>query len=152
LSTHTKFYPAEHHAQSAIEAAIAARRQIGRARITKIVIETFRVAVEIIGSEKEKWKPTTRETADHSIPYLVAVALLDGDVTLEQFKRRRFLDADVRSLLSKTVVRESKKIQPHLSGIFAELREGAPLQRAGGGARDSAFQRIRRPRHDRRRY
>jgi 2-methylcitrate dehydratase len=39
----------------------------------------------------------------------VAVALLDGDVTLEQFKRRRFLDADVRSLLSKTVVRESKK-------------------------------------------
>jgi len=48
--------------------------------------------------------PTTRETADHSMPYLVAIALLEGGVTLDQFRRRRYLQADVRSIMAKTEV------------------------------------------------
>ena len=53
-------------------------------KIKKIVIDCFDVAVDIIGSEPEKGNPSTRETADHSMPYLVVAALLDGKVTLEQ--------------------------------------------------------------------
>jgi 2-methylcitrate dehydratase len=112
MSTHTKYFPAEHHAQSAIEAALLlyerglARR---RGKISSITIESFKAAVEIIGSEREKWMPSTRETADHSMPYLVVAALLDGEVSLKQFRRQRYLDADVRRLLAHTKVVESKK-------------------------------------------
>ncbi|MBV9080697.1 MAG: MmgE/PrpD family protein, partial [Elusimicrobia bacterium] len=96
LSTHVKFHPAEHHAQSAIEAALEIRRRRGGrvGPVADVKVEAFDVASAIIGSEKEKWQPKTRETADHSLPYLVAVALLDGDVNLRQYERRRYLDAD----------------------------------------------------------
>ncbi|MCG3206020.1 MAG: 2-methylcitrate dehydratase [Elusimicrobia bacterium] len=134
LSTHTKFFPAEHHAQSAIEAAIQLRESLQTRRpgnplagstdlvpavmnnIRSIIIETFDVAVDIIGSEKEKWLPTTRETADHSLPYLVAVALREGDVNLKQYEQKRFLSADIRALMKKVLVRRSQrysKMYPH---------------------------------------
>ena len=104
LSTHVKYFPAEHHAQSAIEAALELRGRLGEnlSSIKSITIECFSVATAIIGSEPEKWKPTTRETADHSMPYLVAAALLDGNITLSQYERRRFLDRDIRALMKKT--------------------------------------------------
>ena len=38
------------------------------------------VHFEIIGQDPEKWAPRTRETADHSLLYCTAVALLDGEV------------------------------------------------------------------------
>lgn len=110
LETHTKYFPAEHHAQSAIEAALAIRRRAGRRRVSRVTIESFDAAVDIIGSEREKWRPTTRETADHSMPYLVVAALLDGDVTLRQFARRRFLDGDVRKLLRRVTVKRSSRL------------------------------------------
>ena len=50
-----------------------------------IDIESFDAAVDIIGKDPEKWRPKTRETADHSLPYCTAVALVDGDVTLDSF-------------------------------------------------------------------
>ena len=109
LKTHTKFYPAEHHAQSAIEAAISIRPDISGKKIRKIILETFDVAVEIIGSEKEKWAPATRETADHSMPYLVVAALLDGDVNLAQFRKKKFKSAGVRKLLKKVEVKSSRR-------------------------------------------
>ncbi len=48
-----------------------------------IEIATFRVAVEIIGKDPEKWRPKTRETADHSLPYCTAVALVDGEISAD---------------------------------------------------------------------
>src|SRR4051812_40761338 len=75
--TSIKFVPAEYHSQSAIVAAFALRPRIGDpARIRSIEIATFRTAVEIIGQDPEKWHPRTRETADHSLPYCTAVALV----------------------------------------------------------------------------
>ena len=105
MRTHTKYYPAEHHSQSAIEAAIQLHPLCHNQSIKNILIETFDVAVEIIGSEKEKWQPQTRETADHSLPYLTVAALLDGDITLEQYREKRYLDKEVRALLKKVSVK-----------------------------------------------
>lgn len=134
LSTHTKFFPAEHHAQSAIEAAldIRARYSTGGIGVKFITIDTFDVAVDIIGSEKEKWLPTTRETADHSMPYLVAVTLLDGNVTLEQYEQKRFLDPDVRSLMKRVRVRRSarySRMYPHRmpTKVTLEFKKGKSL-------------------------
>lgn len=109
MKTHTKFFPAEHHAQGAIEAAIELRPRVDPRRVRKIEIDAFEAAVSIIGSEREKWAPTTRETADHSLPYLAAVALLDGDVTLDQYEKRRFRDPDVRALLRRVTVRDARR-------------------------------------------
>ena len=103
--TYIKFWPAEYHSQSAIDAALQLRPQVGDIRqISAIDIHTFDAAVDIIANEPEKWRPTTRETADHSLPYCTAVALADGDVTLAQFDPKRFTDPALLELVAKIKV------------------------------------------------
>ena len=105
--TSIKFVPAEYHSQSAIAAAFTLRDRIGDVgRIVGLKIETFKVAVEIIGQDPEKWRPQTRETADHSLPYCTAVALLDGMVSAAQFSPARLADPRLLDLVARTVVVE----------------------------------------------
>jgi 2-methylcitrate dehydratase len=103
--TYIKFWPAEYHSQSAIDAALQLRLQIGDMRkISAIDLDTFDAAVDIIANDPEKWRPSTRETADHSLPYCTAVALADGEVTLAQFDPQRFTDPDLLELVAKIKV------------------------------------------------
>ncbi|MDB5353357.1 MAG: uncharacterized protein JWN86_4604 [Planctomycetota bacterium] len=105
--TSIKFVPAEYHSQSAIAAAFVLRPKIGDpSRIRAIEIATFRTAVEIIGQDPEKWRPRTRETADHSLPYCTAVALVDGEITASQFTDERLNDPALIDLVSRTTVIE----------------------------------------------
>ena len=105
--TSIKFVPAEYHSQSAIAAAFELRPKIGDpSRIRSIEIATFRTAVEIIGQDPEKWRPKTRETADHSLPYCTAVALVDGAVAAEQFSIDRLSDPGLLDLVARTTVIE----------------------------------------------
>jgi len=107
LDTDIKHWPAEYHSQAAIAASVDLRaRGLRPEAIQRITIRTFRVAVEIIGGEPEKWAPTTRETADHSMPYLVSAALLDGEISERQFTAERIAGADVRALMMRTSVVE----------------------------------------------
>ena len=104
--TYIKNWPAEYHAQSAIDAALQIRKEIGDpATIDRVRIETYHVAVEII-ADPEKWRPRTRETADHSLPYCVAVALQHGEVGLPQFSEERIADPTLLDLVSRTEVLE----------------------------------------------
>ena len=103
--TSIKFWPAEYHSQSAIHAALELRRQIPDAsQIASIDIHSFDAAVDIIAKDPEKWRPKTRETADHSLPYCTAVALMDGDVTLESFSDARLQDETLLALVQKIKV------------------------------------------------
>jgi len=103
--TYIKFWPAEYHSQSAIDAALQLRPEIGDVRkIADIDIHTFDAAVDIIANDPEKWRPSTRETADHSLPYCTGVALVDGDVTLAQFDPKRFTDPTLLDLMAKIKV------------------------------------------------
>lgn len=105
--TAIKFVPAEYHSQSAIAAALDLRPRIGDPRrIRSVEIATFRTAVEIIAKDPEKWHPKTRETADHSLPYCVAVALLDGQVSAAQFVPERLNDPRLLDLIARTTVVE----------------------------------------------
>ncbi|MDX2036026.1 MAG: MmgE/PrpD family protein [Isosphaeraceae bacterium] len=107
--TSIKFVPAEYHSQSAIAEAFELRKQrpgIVPSDIESIEIATFRTAVEIIGKDPEKWRPSTRETADHSLPYCTAVALIDGEVTARQFSDDRLRDPDLIGLVGRTTVVE----------------------------------------------
>jgi 2-methylcitrate dehydratase len=109
--TSIKFVPAEYHSQSAIDAAFTLRPKIkDPAKIESIEIATFKVAVEIIGKDPEKWRPKTRETADHSLPYCTAVALVDGEITARQFSDERLADRALISLVSRTKVVEDPRL------------------------------------------
>ena len=111
LDTYIKHYPVEYHAQTAVEAAVAVRAELlksegsqGLADISTVEIGSYDVAIEIIGRDPEKWRPQTRETADHSFPYCVAVALLDGTVTLRSFEEKRMHDPILQALMHKVRV------------------------------------------------
>jgi len=106
--TYIKFWPAEYHAQSAIDAALQLRPQVGgHENIESIQIESFEAAVSIIGSEPEKWRPTSRETADHSMGFCVACALIDGDVTQSSFADDKIRNEAVLALLDRTRIVET---------------------------------------------
>jgi 2-methylcitrate dehydratase len=109
LDTYVKKWPVEYHAQSAVDAALALRPELGDdpARIASVRIETFAAAFEIIAKDPEKWDPRTRETADHSIQYIVCAALQDGDVTRRTFDLERIRRPDTLELLQEgTMVEE----------------------------------------------
>ncbi len=110
--TYIKYFPAEYHSQSAIWSALALRKTIGPARvkdIARVRVDTSFHSYDIIGREPAKWKPDTKETADHSMPYIVAAALMDGDIALEQFEEKRFRDPELLALVQKVEVAEKKE-------------------------------------------
>lgn len=118
--TYIKFWPAEYHSQSAIDAALQLRPEVGNIRnVAAIDIHTFNAAVDIIGKDPEKWRPKTRETADHSLPYCTAVALADGMVTLAQFAPERFTDTKLLDLVSRVKVHRD-------AGLNARYPTGIP--------------------------
>ncbi|MBI1884405.1 MAG: MmgE/PrpD family protein [Chlamydiae bacterium] len=126
LDTFIKYFPAEYHAQSAIEAALEIRKKISDIhKIQAIRVKTFRTAIEIIGGEKEKWHPVSRETADHSLPFCVAVALMDGEVTLKQFSQRRIQDPVLCRLVQKVTVEEDirwTRLYPKANAVSLEVK------------------------------
>lgn len=131
--TYIKFWPAEYHSQSAIDAALQLRPQIGDAgNIQSILFESFEAAVTIIGSEPEKWRPTSRETADHSLGFCVACALLDGDVTRSSFTDEKIRDARVLGLLDKIKIVETAACNAGYpkgipNNMIVTLRDGRTL-------------------------
>ncbi len=105
-----KYYPAETRAQAAIFAALDLRRKIHSIdEIASVEIGAGEATVKVIGSGAEKWKPETKETADHSIPYIVAAALIDGGVGIETFERKRFEDRTTVEFMKRIKVNEIKK-------------------------------------------
>ena len=74
--------------------------------IDAIRLRTCRVAVRGAPTEPKKWAPQTRGTADHSIPYLIAVAFLDGAVSPASFTPKRLQDPAVHHLIARMTVEE----------------------------------------------
>ena len=105
-----KRYNAEIHSQSAIEGLLELKQthHFTAAEVARIEIDIFPVAYHIIGGGEEGHKllVRTKEEADHSLPFLAAVALLDDQVMPEQYRADRIGRADVQGLLGKV------RIQP----------------------------------------
>ena len=106
-STHLKSFPVCYHAQSAAQAAIESRRGLRAEDIIDVNIETYRHAFLMLGNDPTRWAPSTRETADHSMPYVVAVALLDGEVTAQSFAEQRLTDPEVVRLMRTVSIAEN---------------------------------------------
>jgi 2-methylcitrate dehydratase len=99
-------YPAEFHAQTAVEAAVALHAEIGgRAEeIEHVEIETQEAAVRIIDKTGPLHNPADR---DHCLQYMVAVALLRGTLTVEDYEDERAGDPRIDALRSRMTVREN---------------------------------------------
>lgn len=119
-----KYYPAEYHAQSAVYVALELKKRLGikdGSEVESILVESHDAAVDIIGSEPEKWRPDSRETADHSLPYMVAAALADGELTDRQFEPSRFKDEKLLSLVAKVKVQRHKELSEMYPGAVGNI-------------------------------
>jgi 2-methylcitrate dehydratase len=97
-----KRYPAEGNSQAILHQAIPDLRKFTTAdEIASVRIEMAFGSWQEIG-DPPKWDPRNRETADHSMPYMMAIALTDGQVYLDSFSEKRYLhDAAIRDLMAK---------------------------------------------------
>jgi 2-methylcitrate dehydratase len=104
-----KKYNSMIHTQSAVHCMVELARQnkINPGKVISIEAEVFQLAYDFAGGGLYGMDKVirTKEQADHSLPYLLAVALLDGDVMPAQFKPDRIIKPDVQALLKKVSVR-----------------------------------------------
>jgi 2-methylcitrate dehydratase len=133
-----KKYNAEIHSQTSIDGMIELKREhaFSGADIDGIELETFDVAYRIIGGGEEGDKVTvrTKEDADHSLPYLLAVAALDGQVLPEQYSPERVQREDVQALLRRVVVRPDEGLSRRFPAempcrLSVRLRNGKLLSK-----------------------
>lgn len=109
-----KRYNAEIHSQSAIQTVLdlQQRHHFRAGDIERVTVDIFDVAHRIIGGgeEGDKMSVATKEEADHSLPYMLAVAVLDGDVLPAQYAAPRIVRDDVQKLLRRIVVRPDDEL------------------------------------------
>jgi len=102
-----KRFPLGQYSQTVVEAALAVRAKVGSIdEIAEVRVETLHTAIRLMAGDPDKWEPATRESADHSMPYTVAVALAHGDVAEEHFAPECFNDPRLRALTRKVKVIE----------------------------------------------
>lgn len=111
--TMIKSFPTRFNCQVPVFAAQKLRSLLDVHDIESLKIESIRQAFARWMNSPEIWKPETRETADHSLPCTVAMALLDGTITPAMMEAERYKDPDVRELMSRCTI--------ELPDEFAEL-------------------------------
>jgi len=131
-----KKFNAEIHSQSTLEGVLELMKlhPMDPANIERVDVETFDVAFNIIGGGEEgsKMEVRTKEEADHSLPYMVAVAILDKIVTPTQYLTSRILRTDVQTLMRKVHVRPVEEFSNRFPDAMAcrvtiHPREGEPF-------------------------
>ena len=114
-----KAFPTEALTHSPITATLdlVHEEKITPEQVKKVVVHTIERAKDIL-ADPSKYKPTTKETADHSLPYVVAAAIVDGKITPEQFSPDKLKDKRIWALLPKINV----VADPKLEAVFPELK------------------------------
>jgi 2-methylcitrate dehydratase len=133
LKSGTKMWPCFFHGQAPIAAAIEVHGKGVKAE----EIESITVLLNESAYENQQAyqadEITTREQADHSVPYVVARALLDGNVSVEDFEESRFRDPRAIALVKKTVLRSEPALtppsgEPEGANIEVKLQSGSALR------------------------
>ena len=102
--TMIKLFPTRFNCQVPVMAAQKLRGKIDVHQIESLKIESIRKAFARWADSPEVWKPQTRETADHSLPCTVSMALIDGTITPAMMEKERFKDSDVIKLMERCVI------------------------------------------------
>jgi 2-methylcitrate dehydratase len=129
-----KYYPVEMRAQSAVSCALGLRKGIKAEDIESILIRTTEGGYKILGSDREKWAPKNKETADHSLPYAVAAALVDGKLDVGSYSTAKLNDRRILALMKRTKVEMakefvSKDVHMEANALAVRLKGGRVLRR-----------------------
>lgn len=128
-----------------ISSILAAEKVSGKfgdlAEVVSVTVTTYEDARKLVGSRPQHWNPTTRETADHSIPYVVAAALIEGTVGPKQFGPEYLADPAIRALMGKVSVAvdddysAAYKARPprHWTEVSVKTRSGGEFTGLAGG-------------------
>ena len=101
-----KAFPSGYFSQSAIEAILSLRPEIPDLdEVKEIRLQTFPSGYEVMGSSEANWQPETRESADHSLPFVMTVALMEGNLEIRHYDEMYYKRPDVRALMQKIKVR-----------------------------------------------
>ena len=123
------------YTQTAVVAGIEVAKEVGSLdRIAAIEIATTSRGYQRTGSEPEKWSPKTRETADHSLPYVTARAMFDGDITNASFAPDKFSDPRILAFMQKIKVSEDPVLTARIGAavptrVTAILADGSRISR-----------------------
>jgi 2-methylcitrate dehydratase len=102
-----KSYPAVIYSQTAIVAGVALAKEVGDLdRVAALEIATTRRGLQQAGTDREKWTPDNRATADHSLPYIVARAMFDGDLSNDSYAPEKLRDPRILAFMRKITVVE----------------------------------------------
>ncbi len=107
MESRFKRFPAGFVSQTAIEGAMEARDALGIADagdIAHVHIRTFESGKRIMAGDPTRWRPETRETADHSIPFVVACALRFGTLEPAHFEDDVLRDPVLLDLMQRIEV------------------------------------------------
>ena len=120
-----KFFPTEALTHAPISAVLDLVKQndLHPENVAKIQIRSLARAADIL-SDPSKYDPHTKETADHSLPYVIAAALVDRQVTPAQFEMAKIMDPTIRAQLKKVEVvadPEIEKVFPALQRVIVNI-------------------------------
>jgi len=114
-----KAFPTEALTHQPITATLEIRNNnnIGPKDVKEILVKTTTRGADIL-SDKSKYKPTTKETADHSLPYCIAVAVVKGNVLPSDFEEEALKDPLVWEILPKIKV----EADPKIDALFPKIK------------------------------
>lgn len=161
-----KAYPAVVYAQTAIVAATAVAAEVTKGarvgydraaaleRIASIEIATSKRGLTQTGSDREKWAPETRDTADHSMPYITARAMFDGDITNDSYAPAKLKEPRILAFMQKIAVAEDPELSARVGDavptrITAILADGQRVSREVNDIPGFASKPMQRPDIDR---
>jgi len=114
-----KAFPTEALTHQPISAALTVCREhdITHDQIAELLVETTTRGADIL-SDPSKYTPETKETADHSLPYVIAAAVVDRYVLPESFSDEKLKDPRIRELLPKIKV----VADPEINELFPTIK------------------------------
>ena len=121
-----KRWPVGSVAQSAIQAALQARSRIkDLSRIRQIRVFAEEGAYDhLVKIRQDPWSPISRETADHSLPYVVSAAVLDGTITAQSFSPKVVLNPQRQAFIKKVTCTPALELGSHAMGKHKRVEMG----------------------------
>jgi 2-methylcitrate dehydratase len=116
-----KYWPVETNAQLVVWAAKDLRDRVRWQDLASIEVFTSKFTWFEIGSEPQKWDPQTAETADHSLPYILARTLVSGSIGASSFTEENVRDPHLRPLMAKIKVTVEDAIEALLPRVVLRV-------------------------------
>lgn len=119
---YTKYWPVAYSLQALVWAGVELRKQVAPADLAAIEVHTYAFSIKESGSEPAKWDPRTRETADHSIPYVLVRSLVHGRIDHAAFEADAYLDPALRPLMQMVTVHVDDEVERDIRNNIVRLR------------------------------